>query len=151
MAKPDFTALLPAGLHIHTLASVEALAVLPFPGDTRRVLLFRQLSGWVQALQSANVSGILWIDGSFMTEKYGPDDVDCVLWNPQFTTAATQNDQIIVQKLLNKPTARASFNLDLYIEAPLPIEMFDKEAYWKGVWGFCHDRVTAKGFAELRI
>lgn len=151
MAKPDFPALLPPGVHSHTLTSVEVLAVSPFPADTRRAVLFQQFTKWVQSLKASNVTGHIWIDGSFLTEKPGPDDIDCILWSPRFTVPPTSIIQQNTQKLLDKPVARALYNLDLYLEHPAPHEVIHREAYWKGFFGYCHDRMTAKGFAELQI
>lgn len=151
MAKTDFPALLSPGVHAHTLASIEALAVLPFPDDVRRTILFQQFSSWIGSMKKANVVGRIWIDGSFLTEKPGPNDIDCILWNPSFSSEPTQSDQQNVQRLLDKPTARTAFNLDLYLEQPTPDMVIHREAYWKGFFGYCHDRITAKGFAELTL
>ena len=153
MAKPDFPALLAPGLHTLTLPALHALAVAPFPLDSRRQDLFDKLSTWAGAVRSAEVRGILWLDGSFLTQKPGPDDIDCVLWNPEWLSpaSATTANQQQLQRLLDRPTARAIYELDFYFEAPLPADVFHREAYWRGVLSFAHDRVTAKGFAELHI
>lgn len=153
MAKSDFPALLPPGLHTMTLPQLHALAVAPFPQDPRRQDLFDKLSTWSIAVQSADARGILWLDGSFLTHKSGPDDIDCVLWSPVWATpaSATQANQQQLQRLLDQPTAKAIYGLDFYLEMPAPNMVFHREAYWRGVLGFAHDRVTAKGFAEIHI
>lgn len=153
MAKSDFPALLPPGLHTMTLPQLHALAVAPFPQDPRRQDLFDKLSTWSIAVQSADARGILWLDGSFLTQKPGPDDIDCVLWSPVWATpaSATQANQQQLQRLLDQPTAKAIYGLDFYLEMPAPDMVFHREAYWRGVLGFAHDRVTAKGFAEIHI
>jgi hypothetical protein len=56
-----------------------------------------------------------------------------------------------VSHLLDKAVADNLFDLDLYVESPAPDEVFHREAYWRGVLGFSHDRITAKGFAEVNI
>ena len=153
MAKPDFPALLPPGLHTLTLPQLHELAVAPFPSDTRRQELFDKLSTWIEAIHSAGVRGVLWLDGSFLTQKPRPEDIDCVLWSPEWATpmgVAAENQQQL-QRLLDKPTAKAIYGLDFYLEMPEADMVFHKEAYWRGVLGFGHDRVTAKGFAELHI
>lgn len=153
MAKPDFPALLAPGLHTLTLPELRTLAVAPFPLDPRRQDLFNKLSTWVAAVRSADARGILWLDGSSLTRKPGPDDIDCVMWNPTWVgpASATVANQQHLQRLLDRPTARALYGLDFYLEMPAPTEMFHREAYWRGVLGFAHDRVTAKGFAELHL
>lgn len=151
MAKTDFPALLPPGIHSHTLSTFEALAVLPFPDDLRRALLFNQLTNWLQAIQSINITARMWIDGSFLTQKPGPDDIDCILWSPEFRVAPTPDQMQRAKSLIDKPSARTLFNLDLYHEQPTPDAVIHREAYWKGFFGYCHDRVTAKGFVEIQI
>jgi hypothetical protein len=65
--------------------------------------------------------------------------------------SATQANQQQLQRLLDQPTAKAIYGLDFYLEMPAPNMVFHREAYWRGVLGFAHDRVTAKGFAEIHI
>jgi hypothetical protein len=153
MAKPDFPALLNAGLHTLTLPGLYVLAVAPFPQDAKRQDLFDKLSTWVGAVQASGVKGILWLDGSFLTAKAGPSDIDCVLWNPAWISPASDTpvNQQQLQCLLDRATAEALYGLDFYLEAPAPDRLFHQEAYWRGVLGFSHDRVTAKGFAAIQI
>lgn len=153
MAKPDFPALLVPGLHTLTLPDLHALAVAPFPLDAQRQDLFHKLSTWAGAVQASGAGGILWLDGSFLTQKPAPDDIDCVLWNPSWSSPAnaTPANQQQLQHLLDRSVAETLYGLDFYVELPAPNMTFHREAYWRGVLGFAHDRITAKGFAELHI
>ncbi|MCU1717342.1 DUF6932 family protein [Pseudomonas sp. 5P_3.1_Bac2] len=153
MAKPDFPALLTPGIHQMSLQQLLALAVTPFPNDARRTDLSLKLTTWVNALQAAGVTGQLWIDGSFLTEKPNPGDIDCVLWSPAWVSPALVTPNILnqVQQLLDHAHAEAVYNLDFYLETPAPDQIFHREAYWRGILGYCHDRVTAKGFAEITL
>lgn len=153
MAKPDYPALLAPGVHQLSLPQLLALAVTPFPNDAKRAELFNKLTTWANALQAAGLTGQLWLDGSFLTEKPDPGDIDCVLWSPSWVdpTLVTINIQNQVQKLLDHAHAEAVYDLDFYLEMPAPDQIFHREAYWRGILGFCHDRVTAKGFAEITL
>ncbi|MGQ7862554.1 DUF6932 family protein [Pseudomonas sp. 32A] len=153
MQKPDFPALLPPGMHAKSLQEIYDLAVAPFPDDARRSDLFRKLSVWSEALVAAGVTGTVWIDGSFLTAKPSPGDIDCVIWNPNWRdpAAASVDAQQQVARLLDHATAEAIYDLDLYLETPAADQVFHREAYWRGILGSCHDRVTAKGFAEVTI
>lgn len=153
MVKPDFPALLAPGMHNLTLPALHALAVAPFAADVRRADLFQKLTTWAGALQACGLGGTLWLDGSFLTEKPDPGDIDCVLWNPGWASAAsaTPANQLQVQTLLDRATAENLYGLDLYVIATPPGGGFHEEAYWRGVLGFGHDRVTAKGFAEVNL
>lgn len=154
MAKPDFPPLLNPGMHHVTIQELHDLAVKPFANDPQRHDLHQKLTAWIGALQAIGVGCTLWLDGSFLTEKPCPGDIDCVLWSPFWAngnanvTAATQQQ---VAHLLDRVVAENLFGLDLYIETPTPDMVFHREAYWRGVLGFGHDRVTAKGFAEVKI
>lgn len=153
MAKPDFPALLGPGIHPMSLQALHALAVAPFPADPKRAELFDKLTTWASAIQAAGISGQLWLDGSFLTEKPDPSDIDCVLWSPTWTdpSLATPTAQLQLQRLLDHGHAETIYNLDFYLESPPPDQIFHREAYWRGILGFCHDRVTAKGFAEISL
>lgn len=117
----------------------------------RRSLLFNQFDAWIKELRAINLSARIWIDGSFLTEKPSPDDIDCVLWIPRFTVEPTKESYQKLGMLFDKTAAKINFNIDLYVELPHPNELVHREAYWKGFFGYCHDRVTAKGFVELTI
>ena len=154
MPKQDYPALLQPGMHSVSLDELHALAVAPFPQSQRRQDLHQLLTTWVGALKGIGVGGTLWLDGSFLTEKLGPGDIDCVLWNPHWVHGFGNPTPTVLQQvsyLLDKATAQNLYCLDLYIEAPKPHEVFHREAYWRGVLGFGHDRITAKGFAEVRL
>jgi len=86
-----------------------------------------------------------------MTTKPDPDDIDCVLWDVQMPPPPSPADYSKIQALFHKATVRALFNVDCYFERPPPVQLIHREAYWKGFFGYCHDGVTAKGFAEVQI
>lgn len=154
MAKPDFLPLLQPGMHNLSIQDLHNLAVQPFVERPRRDDLFQKLTTWIAALQGLGIGGTLWLDGSFLTDKPDPSDIDCVLWRPRWingdghVTAQMRQD---ATHLLDRTVAENLFGLDLYIEVPEENDIFHKEAYWRGVLGFGHDRITAKGFAEVNI
>jgi hypothetical protein len=149
--KFDHPALLPPGVHRLDETALFALAVAPFPNDGHRRQLYGQLGNWQNQLRSIGIGGTLWLDGSFLTAKAGPEDIDIVMWNPISKVALDPSAQSVVAALLDKANERAIFGLDLYIESPTPGQQVHREAYWKGFFGFCHDQVTAKGFVEVAL
>ena len=153
MAKLDFPALLKPGMHKLTMSGLQALAVDPFPGATQRAILYQSLMNWINVVTACGASGTLWLDGSFLTEKPDPGDIDCVLWYPRWSSpaSATPANEHQIRSLLDKATAKSIYGLDLYIESPTQSELVHRQAYWRGFFGFCHDRVTAKGLAEVGI
>ncbi len=151
--KLDFPPLLAPGMHKLTLSDLHTVAVSPFPSDVQRAELYQNLATWAASLTACGVSGTLWLDGSFLTEKPNPGDIDCIIWYPQWLSAevATVANQQQVTRLLDKPTAKSLFGLDLYVETPDQPQLIHRQAYWRGFFGFCHDKVTAKGLAEVGI
>jgi hypothetical protein len=49
------------------------------PLSASRRVIFTGLVTFVQTLEAAKVPGELWLDGSFLTEKINPKDVDVIL------------------------------------------------------------------------
>ncbi len=71
---PPFTelGLLPAGIHICTMAQCRAV----FATNVRREQLFESLSRCVLQMHSHDLQGTLLIDGSFVTDKANPGDME---------------------------------------------------------------------------
>ncbi len=65
-----------------TLAEVLRLFVDDFDTSLTRKSIFAGLLEVVRRLNAAGISGKLWLDGSFVTEKIDPEDVDYVLCVP---------------------------------------------------------------------
>lgn len=153
MAKSDYPALLNPGVHVLTLDAIHEVAVASFAHDLQRLALFHKLKSWVGELQAIGLRSTLWLDGSFLTEKPSPGDIDCVMWGPNWAdpSSATSANFLAASRLLDHSTAKTLYGLDLYVEIPMADEVVHREAYWKGFLGFCHDRVTAKGFAEVHL
>jgi hypothetical protein len=76
--KYDHPPLLAPGRHYLTLSEIEALCVFPFagPSRTRREHLFYALEEFVQRYLVERLPCEIFLDGSFLTEKPEPDDVD---------------------------------------------------------------------------
>ena len=149
--KTDAPPLLQAGLHHITTHALKKVAVDAFPTDVRRHLLFSKFLAWRDDLRKLGFSGKVWLDGSFMTEKVAPDDIDLIFWTPQTSKTLSPQEKIIVKSLFDRANCRATFNLDLYCESPLPNQLLHRQAYWRGLFGFAHDGQTAKGIAEVVV
>ncbi len=151
MPKPDFPPLLPPGVHARSDLQIFALAVSPFPADAKRAWHYARFNEWMERLRRLGIGGILWVDGSFLTEKPGPGDIDVVLWNPMSSRSLGAAAQKDVHDLIDPAVARMLYGLDLYVESPTAADLIHRKAYWKGFFGYCHDEVTAKGFAEVPL
>jgi hypothetical protein len=74
--KPEFAPLLPPGRHTMTLEAIAHLCVTPFENSVTRHLLMDHLKAFVVRLREHIVVCDLWIDGSFISEKVDPEDID---------------------------------------------------------------------------
>jgi hypothetical protein len=149
--KADAPPLLPAGIHHLTSFALKQLAVDAFPADRRRVELFAKFLAWRKELRATGISARAWLDGSFLTEKAGPADIDLVVFLPTGMGALTQQQQARLRELLDHATVRAVYELDIYPVDALDPQFDVAESYWRGWFGFCRDRRTAKGIAEVVI
>lgn len=146
LAKDDYPPILKPGIHHMTIDTIRDVFVSPLPEATSRLRTFSLFDQWVSRLRQLNVTGTLWVDGSFVTRKPNPSDVDCVFWNPSFVAPISEEGKIEVRSMTDRASARAMFGVDLYIETPLPEQKMAREAYWRGMFGFQHDGKSAKGF-----
>jgi hypothetical protein len=55
------------------------LCVDRFPGSITRSRILTNLEGVIATINQQSIAGQIWIDGSFLTEKLNPDDVDIAL------------------------------------------------------------------------
>ena len=151
--KPDYPPLLAPGLHRLTLQGLYDLAVLPFPSDAQRAVLFQKFRLWESEVKASGIKATLWVDGSFLTQKPSPEDVDCVIWRPHWIDLVndTPSNRGALSRLFDHSAAKTLYDLDLYLETPPADQLVHREAYWKGFFGYCHDRITAKGFAEVNV
>jgi hypothetical protein len=76
-AKPDFPPLLAPGFHRLSLDGLRRLCCFPY--NIHRSHLFLHVEQLVQDLLLRHVACELWINGSFLTHKETPGDVDVIV------------------------------------------------------------------------
>lgn len=152
-SKPEFPPLLPIGRHSISLSALRDLCVSNFPLSTRRDLLMLGLEKLVSELLNQSIVGELWIDGSFVTQKINPDDVDVVLRiDGVFYEQATDEQRGIIDRL--SEDLKADYHCDSYTLMqfpeghPLYWEGEYQYAYWMRQWGFNREDNT-RGIAVL--
>ena len=75
-SKPEFAPLLPPGRHIVTMDRLTRQCVGRFGTSASRPRLMTALSVFVVGLEELVGTCDVWVDGSFMTEKQEPEDID---------------------------------------------------------------------------
>ena len=147
VSKPDSPPLLPAGKHHLSLAELEELAVVPFSSEGPRSALFNDLTSLVQRLSTFGIKCELWVDGSFLTEKPDPADIDLtiVIGRVDFDLMpSAMKNQVIMLCSKSHPL---NASLDCYI-----VDNGDQSrlAYWDIMWGSDRDNAP-KGYIVLDI
>lgn len=114
-AKPEFTPLLKPGFHALGLDEVRKLCVDAFPASITRARLMTNLENIVSRMDGSGVSGNVWLDGSFVTEKLNPEDVDFVLVVTDTELAGMSTQAKAFFHWLSATSLHAQFKLDNYV------------------------------------
>lgn len=74
--KFDYPPLLAPGRHTLSLSEIKAKCADAFPNSARRRHLLQCLEKFVQAYLTSGICCEIWLDGSFLTTKPDPSDLD---------------------------------------------------------------------------
>ena len=143
------SALLPPGLHDKSLAQVYDLCVAPFPASSTRSVLFAGLTDFCAAVASFCVPVEIWVDGSFVTDKLDPNDVDIVAQVDQsrFDVLPPEQQEALFNLFWQQQEIRESWHVDAYI---FPAGDQEQVAFWLNLYG--HSRTgEAKGIIRSQV
>ena len=135
-----------------TMQELQWLCVDKFAASTTRAAIMRSLVNVYQELCAASVVGELMVDGSFLTEKIDPKDVDFVFAldaakSPQIPTAFAVRDKIVKQQF----THCDSYFYPVYpIGHPAHAGCLDSRHYWIHQFGFSRSKQT-KAIAIISV
>lgn len=125
-----------------------------FSASESRINLFLELEKLFHYLSSTGLICSAWINGSFVTEKQDPEDIDlCVAFiSDDFNLLDDSHAEFIMEKL-NGGKIFSDF-LDIYL-CPLfyrsdPRRGADASDYWSAWWGVGRDN-WLKGFVVIGI
>ncbi len=151
--KPEYRALLPLGRHEMTLAELRQLCVDHFPLSVTRPAIMGGLERVAEKLRLEVVEGEVWVDGSFLTEKANPEDVDIVVrCSGQFYEAATPEQKNAVDWLLSD--LKNTYLCDSYFFFEWPEGHANRwlgeymHSYWMRQFGFSRGN-EMKGIAVI--
>lgn len=144
--------LLAPGIHACLPADLFALFVKPFAGSYRKHL-FNEWQIYNAKLKSfvGNQTLTQWIDGSFITNKPNPGDIDLVTF-VSFDFYEQHVDQLIDDY---STFSLYDSGLDAYICPVYPsshpnfAHYLDRRQYWQKLFGSQKDNVGQKGFLEI--
>jgi hypothetical protein len=150
----DYRPLLAPGLHKMTMLELRKICVTNFnPLSTTRDVIMNGLEYVHHNLNRNCIIGELWVDGSFLTNKVDPADVDIVLCvDGPFIDNASATQQAVVQWVAGN--LKASLMCDSFVCAVYPPDHAkyvygrDWQAYWRGMFCFSR-RMDVKGLAVI--
>lgn len=149
MIKPELPTLLPPGFHQFSLNELHETFVAPFSGSVRRPMLVAGLMKFIEEVKSLAIAGELWFDGSFVTEKVDPDDIDfVVIFDPASISRLTSEQQQKMEYLFHQPSSKARYNCDVYCALSSDVGTV---SYWRGWFGFKRDGRTPKGIGLITL
>jgi hypothetical protein len=149
--KPEFSPLLPAGFHAVDLAGLRRLCVERFPASFSRGGIMKNLEQVIARINGSGIPSKLWIDGSFLTEKLNPDDVDIAMTIALQVYSSLSPSQRAFFDGFRSNSLYPSHRIDNY---GLVIDENRPEgtwllAYWVRQFGFSREN-EMKGIAEIQ-
>ncbi|MGD0104565.1 MAG: hypothetical protein ABSC06_11060 [Rhodopila sp.] len=152
--KSAFPPLLPPGRHVMTADRLEHLTVTRFQSSVMRPIIFAEFRRLLNEMATFGLVGELWVDGSFMTEKPEPDDIDLSFgFNPEHLDQQTPEARAFVLTNLNGGKAYSPL-LDTYMCFMFPVgdprQAASSEDYWAEKWLVGWDD-RLKGFAVVKL
>ncbi|WP_050587392.1 hypothetical protein [Mesorhizobium sp. LSJC269B00] len=154
--KDEFPPLLPAGLHRMTEDELKVLVVDAFPLSTKRPLLWQRFLNLMDEARQLKLEFEVWIDGSFLTQKIEPSDVDFVL---DFDVDAINNpapSQVpFLRELANQAFKPQKLHSFIMFHAPTAhgqhAEGERLHDQWVKDFGFSYVAREPKGIAVLEV
>jgi hypothetical protein len=129
-----------------------------FPQSSTRQLLFLTLERLVAALGAKGLACEIWVDGSFVTEKPNPADIDLtvVFHGAELDRLARDDRDAAIDLLAMERDGRFRPDLHLFMAALRPAGHPDHAAltgmldYWAQWWSVTREN-WVKGFAVVKL
>jgi hypothetical protein len=137
-----------------TLPELRKLCVDAFPLSTRRDQLMRSVEGLCTAVSTALILSEVWVDGSFLTLKIDPQDVDLVVVAAGSVLPGTPQQSIVLRRIAARdfttPLPCDSYVIFEYPSGHPNYSIYElMRAYW--IRQFCFNRKDEmKGLAVIR-
>lgn len=150
--KEEFFPLLPVGFHNMDVAALTRLCVGAFPASITRGRLMGNLGCLIDLINQSRIRGDLWIDGSFLTQKLNPDDVDLIFVVPIAEYQAMDSQQQAFFAWYRNNSLYDQYRCDnfhLIRDSVHPINEFSY-AYWLRQFGFSRSD-QMKGLAVIKV
>lgn len=115
--KPEWPPLLEPGDHYFKLEGIQVICATDFPTSSRRQMLMDGLKSFVDLIHDSNIRGKLWIDGSFLTGKIDPDDVDIIMYIDHNDYDKFSNEQQqLIELLTDTKGMKQKYHCHVFVE-----------------------------------
>jgi len=141
-------------------SEIKTLVVDGFPLSTRRSELWGNFIDLTTELKSVGITCDVWIDGSFLTQKIEPDDVDFVIDVPiSILSNLTPTQKALIEKITIRDNTglRKTKNLHGFVMFNAPahhpnhIAGVLAQAQWQKDFGFSYIKKLPKGIAVMEV
>ncbi len=154
MQKETYPPLLGPGRHVFSSDFLEELTVLRFPNSKSRRIIFDAFKNLLNEIKRRQLTCEMWIDGSYLTEKIEPNDIDLSIIINFNTLSSKDNDNYdFIMKHLNSGRKFHPL-LDTYVAIEFnqddPRSKTSNLSYWAELWGVDREKFL-KGFAVIKI
>ncbi|MEY4243966.1 MAG: hypothetical protein RLZZ245_1551 [Verrucomicrobiota bacterium] len=103
---------------------------------------------YIEALRNYAVRFEIWLDGSFVTSKEDPNDIDLVVFAPAAElNALPLDDQIRLRGLFDRQSCKRVFGCDVLFAVA---EDQNSRSYWRGWYGYDREE-QPKGIARVTL
>lgn len=145
--KREWPPLLSAGLHRLSATECRQLILQARSGDdvAHCSHLWDQLTHFRGLIAALGGTGRWWIDGSMLTLKPQPSDIDCVWWPDLNCATALVPHGVQLDHWFQHGAARALFKVDAHLDVAWQV---DKVQYWQRTFGRARSG-QSKGIVEL--
>lgn len=141
----EYPPLLTSGFCDIAESDFERLFVVPFNSTTRKGLCakFRE---WLAAIKAIPISLEIWIDGSFVTYKPDPRDIDLVcVFSEADARALRPEERKLLKRLLTPSIIKVDYGCHVF---PMLRGDRDRYDYWVNMFG--HNRSgVSKGMFRI--
>jgi hypothetical protein len=155
--KTEYPPILPPGFHTMTPDELKRAVVEGFPLSKRREALWNSLTFVLNALTDLKIPCDVWLDGSFLTKKIDPDDVDFIVDIPiESWNSATPEQEAFIDNLSDQ-LYRKSDNLHSFVMFKTPAghamhaDMTRVHLQWEKDFGFAYISKQPKGIALIEV
>ncbi|WP_079515530.1 DUF6932 family protein [Rossellomorea marisflavi] len=146
------------GIHEYNVEDFKKQFVEDFTESSSRERIYKDFCIWIEELNRVLPPAYMWLDGSYVTEKPNPNDMDIIVFYcPKVIQIKGEEVSKQIGYTVNEVSRR--LNCDAYLcytlenfssqeLARLPDQMTIMDKYWMGQFGFDRQR-RPKGIVEL--